>query len=237
MEHLRSAFRQSSGVELLEYSTGSGRALGLLEKGEADVAISHAPQAEAAVMARHPEWSYRKFAWNRFIVVGPPDDPAKVTEARDAIDAFRRIADSGTRFVSRGDQSGTHEREESLWHAAGKRTNERLIISGRGMAQALRHADEAQAYTLTDEPTFWQLQPGLKLASVFENDSRLLNTYAVLAREDDPRAGIFVNWIHSEEGRQRLREYTIAGRPAYETWPRQCAAEDPSDTPCQSAPR
>ena len=238
MEHLRSAFHQASGVNLLAHSTGSGRALTLLENGEADIALSHAPKAEADALARHVDWSYRKFAWNRFIIVGPRNDPARVADARDAIDAFRRIADSHWKFVSRGDESGTHEREESLWQAASTRpSSDRLIISGRGMAQALRHTDEAQAYTLTDEPTFWQLHAGLDLLAVLAGDSRLLNTYAVLARKDDARANTFVRWIDSKEGRQRLREYNIAGKSAYQPWPDRCSAALPSDLPCQLTAR
>jgi tungstate transport system substrate-binding protein len=238
IEHLRTAFRASSGVDLLVHSTGSGRALALLEDGEADVAISHAPRAEATVMSRHSEWAYRKFAWNRFIIVGPRKGPADVARAGDAVNAFRRIADSNAIFVSRGDQSGTHEREESFWQAAGTRPDQaRLIVSGRGMAQALRHADEAQAYTLTDEPTFWQLQESLSLIPVFADDPRLLNTYAILATKDNTRATTFLDWINSKEGRSRVHEFSITGRRAYEIWPDGCASESPADMPCSGTHR
>lgn len=233
IEHVRTSLRASTGIDLLIHATGSGRALALLENGEADAAISHAPQAEANALARHPEWAYRKFAWNRFIIVGPRNDPADVANARDAADAFRRIAESRATFMSRGDQSGTHEREESFWQAVGTRPDKaRLIVSGRGMAQALRHADAAQAYTLTDEPTFWQFQDSLDLVPVFATDARLLNSYALLARKDNTLAAAFVDWINSEAGRRRVSEFSITGKRAYEIWPSGCASESPADMPC-----
>ena len=233
LEHVRTSFRDSSGIDLRIHATGSGRALALLEKDEADVAISHAPRAEANAVSRHPEWTYRKFAWNRFIIVGPRNDHADVANARHAADAFRRIAESGATFMSRGDQSGTHEREESFWQAAGTRPDKaRLIVSGRGMAQALRHADEAQAYTLTDEPTFWQLQDSLDLVPAFATDARLLNSYALLARKDNTLAATFIDWINSEGGRRRVSEFSITGKRAYEIWPPGCASESPADLPC-----
>ena len=91
----------------------------MLADGTVDLVISHAPETETRYLAEHRDWQYRKIAFNHFLVVGPRDDPAHVREARDIAEAFKRIAASGAPFVSRGDQSGTHEREQSLWKAAG----------------------------------------------------------------------------------------------------------------------
>jgi tungstate transport system substrate-binding protein len=234
IDSLRPVFLKSSGMRMSVFSTGSGRALQLLESGESDVAISHAPQAEQQFLARHPEWSYRKFAYNRFIVVGPPDDPAKLAQATDVIDAFRRIADSEARFVSRGDQSGTHEREELFWAAAGRKPEGiRLIVSGRGMAQALRHANEARAYTLTDEPTFSQLRSSLQLLPLVVGDARLLNTYAVIWPANNANGVTFSDWLLSPQGIDQLKRFKVDGQRAYEPWPRDCPHQIPSDIPCR----
>ena len=234
MDYLRPAFREHSGLDLLVHSAGSGRALQLLENGEADLVISHAPLTEERLLAQHPDWSYRKFAHNRFVVVGPVADPAGIASAGDVIDAFQRIADSGARFVSRGDQSGTHEREETLWTLAGRRpSGDRLIVSGRGMAQALRHANEAAGYTLTDEPTFWQLRDQLQLTSLFAADARLQNTYALIAPGNNQRAAVFVRWLAPDEGMGRVGSFTIGGKRAYEPWPIDCPGARPADRPCQ----
>jgi len=234
MDYLRPAFREHSGLDLLVHSAGSGRALQLLENGEADLVISHAPLTEERLLSQHPDWSYRKFAYNRFVVVGSVDDPARIAGAGDVIDAFRRIADSAARFVSRGDQSGTHEREETFWSLAGRRPiGHRLIVSGRGMAQALRHAHEAAGYTLTDEPTFWQLRDQLQLTSLFTADARLQNTYALVAPRNNQQAAGFIEWLAPNEGLSRVGSFTIDGKRAYEPWPIDCPRARPADRPCQ----
>jgi tungstate transport system substrate-binding protein len=234
MDYLRPTFREHSGLDLLVHSAGSGRALQLLENGEADLVISHAPLMEERLLSQHPDWSYRKFAYNRFVVVGPVDDPARIASASDVIDAFQRIVDSGARFVSRGDQSGTHEREETFWTLAGRRpSGDLLIVSGRGMAQALRHANEAAAYTLTDEPTFWQFRDQLQLTSLFAADARLQNTYAVIAPRNNRQAAVFVQWLAPDDGTGRVGSFTIDGKRAYEPWPVACPRARPADRPCQ----
>ncbi len=232
MDYLRPAFREHSGLDLLVHSAGSGRALQLLENGEADLVISHAPLMEERLLSQHPDWSYRKFAYNRFVVVGPVEDPARIASASDVIDAFQRIVDSGARFVSRGDQSGTHEREETFWTLAGRRpSGDRLVVSGRGMAQALRHANEAAGYTLTDEPTFWQLRDQLQLTSLFAADARLQNTYALIAPRNNQQAAVFVQWLAPDEGMSRVGSFTIDGKRAYEPWPIDCPGARPADRP------
>ena len=175
------AYRKDSGVDVRVHAAGSGRSLQMLADGVVDFVMSHAPDTELRFLQAHPDWSYRKFAHNRFVIAGPPADPAGVRDAPDAAAAFARIARSAERFVSRGDESGTHERERSLWAAAGHApAAARLIVSGRGMAQALRHADELHAYVLTDEPTFRQLRSGLSLTVLLTGDPRLFNASAVL---------------------------------------------------------
>ena len=212
---------------------GSGRALKMMSDGAVDLVITHAPDAEAQALAKHRDWAYHKLAFNRFLIVGPPADPAAVRGAADATDAFRRIARTGVVFLSRGDESGTHERERSLWRDAGAMPDPtHLLVSGQGMAITLRHADDRQAYTLTDDATFAQLEQQLDLAPLFVADPRLLNTYAVVYRPDNPTATEFAEWLISGTGRLRTAEYEANGRRVFTVWPAACPASEPADQPC-----
>lgn len=227
------AFKAESGIDVRVRVAGSGQALQMLARGDAALAISHAPDAEARALRDHADWAYRKLAFNEFVVVGPRQDPAGVGGSFDAVEAFRRIAQSGQRFVSRGDQSGTHEREEKLWTLAGQRpVGGLVIVSGRGMAQALRHADEAEAYTLADEATFHRLERQLELSAHHRGDSYLVNTYAVLHAPNDADAAQFARWLTIGSGRTLIGSFSVDGQRLYSVWPEGCAAAAPSDTPC-----
>jgi tungstate transport system substrate-binding protein len=216
------------------HAAGSGRSLEMLADGVVDLVVSHAPETEARYLATHADWRYHKLASNWFIIVGPSDDPARVREATDALDAFRRIAAAAV-FVSRGDQSGTHEREQAFWRSAGViPAPERLIVSGRSMALALRHADEINGYTLSDDATFRQLQPQLDLVAFTISDGRLLNTYAVIHRQD-VHAARFAEWLLNGEGRKRIGEFQIEGRTAFAIWPQSCPGLTPDAGPCEAA--
>ena len=217
------------------HAAGSGRALAMLSDGIVDLAISHAPETEARFLADHPTWRYRKIAFNRFVVVGPPGDPARVRDASDVADAFRRIAAARAVFVSRGDESGTHERERSLWQAAGVQPGQTpLRVSGQGMAITLRQTDEQQGYTLSDEATFWQLEDRIGLVPVFREDPRLLNTYAVVYPPGNDTAQRFATWLAEGEGRQRIADFRIKGRMAFTVWPSGCRADVASELPCHA---
>ena len=215
------------------HAAGSGRSLEMLADGIVDLVISHAPETETRYLADHPGWLYRKLAFNRFVIVGPRADPAGIRQAGDALEAFRRIAGAPVTFVSRGDSSGTHERELMLWKAAGVMPPpERLLVSGRSMAVALRHAQERQGYTLSDEATFWQLERQLDLVVLFDGDARLLNTYAVVHPADTQAAERFASWLTRGAGRQRIDTYRVQGRVAFTMWPSGCPDDAPALQPC-----
>ena len=151
LETLLPAFERHHGPAVRSHLVGSGLALKMLESGDVDVVISHAPAAEAAALSSHPAWRYQKVMFNDFVLVGPPADPAGVRQAVDTPDAMRRIARSTARFLSRGDQSGTHEREEALWQSAGARPGEgQLVVAGAAMGATLRIASETESYSLSD---------------------------------------------------------------------------------------
>lgn len=231
--HLLPQFERASGIIVRVHAAGSGRALQMLEDGVVDAAISHAPETEQRLLPQHPDWSYRKIAHNWFVVAGPPADPARITGAADVVTAFQRIAHSGAPFVSRGDESGTHERERQLWAAVGRQpAPAKWIVSGRGMAQALRHASAARGYVLTDAPTFWQLAAVVDLQILFEGDPRLVNTYAVIHPAANSEAAAFAAWL-AGDGQQAIGAFLIDGKRAFEPWSTGCAAQQPSALPCR----
>jgi tungstate transport system substrate-binding protein len=219
LDVLLPAYLGESGVEVRVHAAGSGRALQMLSEGLVQLVISHAPDAEARALSAHPEWISRRLAHNWFVVVGPANDPAAVGSATDAAEAFRRIAASLAPFVSRGDQSGTHEREIALWEAAGSRPPPgRYVSSGRGMSLALRHADELQGYTLSDEATFLQLAPELDLEILFRGDPRFLNVYSVIHPRDGA-AEQFAGWLIEGRGRDLIAGFTVDGQRVFAVEP------------------
>ena len=229
-------YRETAGVEVRAQLVGSGIALRMLAEGHVDLVISHAPAAEAAAIAANPSWQYRKLMFNDFVVVGPPEDPAGVVGASDISDAMRRIASSSSKFLSRGDKSGTHEREESLWTlAAARPPSDRLIAVGAGMGSTLRAASESMAYTLTDRATYAQASGRLKLKIVFEGAPVLLNTYAVLVSPSAAHAtdaAAFEHWLTDGGGRDVIATYRVGpGTPAFTPWPAAAPRGAPSDRP------
>jgi tungstate transport system substrate-binding protein len=211
---------------------GSGVALGLLARGDADVALTHAPEQEAKALQEHPAWWYRKILYNDFLIVGPPDDPAHVRGSEDAVAAMRRIARAGATFISRGDSSGTHERERKLWDLAGETpAPPHLVVAGAGMGQTLRVASTTDAYTLTDRGTFEALSGSIRSLVLYAGDGRLLNTYAVIA---DPRnaAGLrFARWLVEGAGRGTLEEIVPRQVKGFSIWPKGSRQDTPDALP------
>ena len=232
IDKLTPLYRADSGLTLRAASVGSGRALKMLEQRQVDAAITHAPAQETGMLHAHPGWSYRKVLYNRFLVVGPPEDPARAAGAPSARDAMRRIAAADVKFVSRGDESGTHERERELWKSASVAPRAgNLVAAGAGMSETLRIASEMGAYTLTDENTMHRLERQLSLQVVSAGDPILLNTYAVIADRENARGQAFVNWF-ATAGRQHIARLTKTGElPGFFVWPERRPDRSPSDLP------
>jgi tungstate transport system substrate-binding protein len=236
LDVLLPVYERNTGVRFGVHLAGSGRALVMLGDGDADVAMSHAPEAEAKALAGHPRWWYRKIMYNDFVVVGPPDDPSKVRAASSLEDALRRIAVGEAPFFSRADASGTFEREQALWQLADTRpAATRLIATGQGMGTTLRVASQQEGYTLTDRATFLQLAPALALRVVSAGDPRLLNTYAVIVNPDrpetSPAAMAFGRWLSDGSGRDRIGSYKTGGMQAFHLWPLEGPRDRPTDVP------
>lgn len=176
------AFEKESGYQVKTISVGSGQAMKMGEKGEADVLLVHSPDAEKKFMADGFGISRRLVMHNDFVIVGPAADPARVKAAVGSVDALKRIVQTGSLFASRGDNSGTHAKEKGLWKAAAVNPDGQKWYqqTGLGMGQTLNVAAEKKGYTLTDRATFLALKKNLGLVILAEGDSKLLNIYHVI---------------------------------------------------------
>jgi tungstate transport system substrate-binding protein len=185
-------FEKKSGLTLKTISVGTGQALALAARGEADVTLAHAPGLEKKYVSEGKMSNRRLVMYNDFVVLGPPDDPAKIKGLPRALDALKRIAESRSRFVSRGDKSGTHTLELALWKQAGVEPKGAWYIeSGQGMGQTLGIANDRRAYAITDHATYLAFQKRVDLPILVEKDRPLLNIYSVM--EVNPANGPRVN--------------------------------------------
>lgn len=185
-------FEKKTGLSVKTVSAGTGQALALAARGEADVALVHAPSLERKYVVEGKMKNRRLVMYNDFIIVGPEDDPARIKGTPKAVDALKRIAEAQSRFVSRGDQSGTHLLELRLWKRAGIEPEGTWYIeSGQGMGQTLGIANDRRAYTIADRGTWLAFQKRVSLPILVEKDKPLLNIYSVM--EVNPANGPRVN--------------------------------------------
>jgi tungstate transport system substrate-binding protein len=185
-------FERQTGYGVKTIAVGTGQALALAARGEADVVLAHAPALEKRQVADGKLLNRRLVMYNDFVVIGPVDDPAKIKGMKKAAEALKAIASTGSRFVSRGDNSGTHTLEKSLWKLAGVEPQSPWYIeSGQGMGATLGIADDRKAYTLTDRGTYLAFQKRVRLPILLEGDAPLLNLYSVM--EVNPSNGPRVN--------------------------------------------
>jgi tungstate transport system substrate-binding protein len=179
-------FREQTGIEVKVVAVGTGQALQLGRRGDADVLLVHDPAGERRFVDEGFGVGRRQVMWNDFVLVGPPADPAGVKGEKSIASAFARLARKGTPFVSRGDESGTHVKEKAVWRRAGIEPKGRWYIrAGGGMGQVLRMASEKRACTLTDRGTFLALRQGLDLAILSEGGPLLRNPYSVILVNPD----------------------------------------------------
>jgi tungstate transport system substrate-binding protein len=185
-------FERHTGYTVKTISVGTGQALTLAARGEADVTLAHAPALEKKYVAEGRMLNRRLVMYNDFVIAGSERDPARVRGHTSAVAALRKIAAAGARFVSRGDKSGTHLLEQALWREAGLAPAAPWYIeSGQGMGQTLTLADDRGAYTLTDRATLLAFARRSSLVVMVEGDRLLLNVYSVM--EVNPANGPRVN--------------------------------------------
>jgi tungstate transport system substrate-binding protein len=192
LEVLIPLFEKQTGYSLKTISVGTGQALALAAKGDADVALVHAPNLEKKYVAEGKLLNRRLVMYNDFVVIGPKDDPAKIKPVKTALVALKLIEQSKSRFVSRADNSGTYNLEKSLWKEAGiQPRGDWYIEAGQGMGATLGIANERNAYTITDRGTYLALRKRVMLPILLEGDRLLLNIYSVM--EVNPANGPRVN--------------------------------------------
>jgi tungstate transport system substrate-binding protein len=187
-------FEKKTGYNVKTVSVGTGQALELAAKGEADVALVHAPSLEKKYVADGKLLNRRLVMYNDFIIIGSASDPAKIKSTKSSIEAMKLISGSQNRFVSRGDNSGTHNLEKSLWKQAGIEAKGGWYIeSGQGMGATLGIANDRNAYTITDRATYLAYQKRAALTILLEGDKPLLNIYSVM--EVNPANGPRINQV------------------------------------------
>jgi len=185
-------FEKNTGYSVKTISVGTGQALALAARGEADVTLCHAAALEKKYVAEGKMQDRRLVMYNDFLLVGPEADPAKIKGDTSVLDALKKVAAAGARFVSRGDKSGTHILEQRLWKEAGVTPAAPWYIeSGQGMGATLGLANDRQAYTLTDRATLLAFSKRVDLKAMVEHDKLLLNVYSVM--EVNPANGPKVN--------------------------------------------
>jgi tungstate transport system substrate-binding protein len=222
LDSLLVAYRGATSARVRPIAVGSGEALELGRRGGVDVILAHSPADELAFMAAGHGVSRAPVFASDFVVVGPPADPAAIARAGDATAAFARIAAAGALFISRGDGSGTHRREQQLWRRAVQEAGivvppDGLVEAGLGMAGALQLASARGAYTLADRASFALLGPRLNLAILFEGDDALVNEYNVIVvrgARHGAAAAAFAQWLRSDAARARVASFGAAHTPA-----------------------
>ncbi len=217
------AFERASGIRVRTLVAGTGQVMKYAEGGDVDVVFTHSRADEERLVARGIGKARAEVMYNDFIIAGPALDPARVRGSKDAVAALRQIRAAGAKFVSRGDDSGTHRKELQLWAAdGGLKPWPGYLAAGQGAARTLMMAHELDAYDLVDRATHRQLARRFPIAILVEADARLLNEYAVTtlrgtaARPLNERDGErFAAWLVSAEGRGVIEGFRVEGQQVF----------------------
>jgi tungstate transport system substrate-binding protein len=224
--HLLPRFEQKTGIKVRVVAVGTGQALDLARRGDADVVFVHARSAEEKFLAEG--YGVKRFPvmYNDFVLIGPKTDPAKIGGGKDILEALRKVETAKAPFVSRGDKSGTHMAELDLWKAASvdidKAKGPWYRDTGQGMGPALNTAVSMNAYLLADRGTWLSFKNRGDLAILVEGDKRLFNQYGVMLVNPDKHPSVkkelgqmFVDWVISPEGQKAIAEYKINGEQLF----------------------
>jgi tungstate transport system substrate-binding protein len=210
-------FEGKYGLKVDVIAVGTGKALKLGENGDVDIVLVHAREAEDEFVEKGFGVNRRDVMYNDFIIVGPSDDPANVSKISNAAEALSLITASGTEFISRGDDSGTHKKEKELWKDAGIEPKGKWYVeAGQGMGAVLQMADEKQAYTLTDRGTWLAYAAKLELKVLLEGDARLFNPYGIIAVNPAlhphvkyMESMLLIAWFTSPEGQKIIGGFKV----------------------------
>jgi tungstate transport system substrate-binding protein len=211
-------FEKKTGIKVKVVARGTGAAIEMGKRGDADVALVHAKEQELKAVEEGFFVNRHDIMYNDFVIIGPTDDPAKIKGLKSAAEAFQKIASGGIPFVSRGDNSGTHTKELSIWKKTGIETKGQkwYLEVGQGMEKTQRIANEKRAYTLTDRGTWLgtKEKDKIEMIIVLEGDPLLFNQYGVMAVNPEKHTHVkykealeFVNWLISKEGQQAIGSF------------------------------
>ena len=216
LDYLLPVFEKDTGIKVKVLAKGTGEALEVAKRGDADGLLVHAKAQELQFVKEGYGTERLEVMYNDFIVVGPKDDTAKLKEKApsNAVEAFKLISTSKASFISRGDKSGTNTKELDIWKSAGiKPTGNWYISAGKGMGAVLQMASERKAYTLTDRATYLNMRDKLDLTIVTEKGSQFLNQYALIRLDQSKNkikteeANEFIKWMISSKVQKLIGEY------------------------------
>lgn len=218
-------FEKKTGYSVKTIAVGTGQALAMGARGEADVVLAHAPELEKRYLAEGSYINRRLVMHNDFLIVGPPDDPAKIRGMKEAAEAFRQIAEVKAPFVSRGDHSGTHLLEKRLWEEAKEPKGGWYIEAGQGMGATLGIASEKRAYTLSDRGTYLAFKKRVQLEPLVQGDPILLNIYSIMEvnpakspKVNHAGAKSFADFLVSPEAQAIIKTFGVEqfGEPLFQ---------------------
>ena len=225
-KHLLPIFQKKLGIEVRVVALGTGQALDMARRGDADVVFVHAKAAEEKFIAEGYGVTRQPVMYNDFVLVGPKSDPAKVAGGKDIVAALRKVKSGAAPFVSRGDRSGTHMAELALWKTAdidiATEKGPWYRDTGQGMGPALNTASSMNGYILTDRATWLAFKNRGDLAIVVEGDKRLFNQYGVILVNPAKHAHVkkdlgqaFIDWVVSPDGQKAIADYKIGGEQLF----------------------
>ncbi|WOT05347.1 substrate-binding domain-containing protein [Shewanella youngdeokensis] len=223
LKNLLPTFEANSGYTVQVIATGTGKALKLARQGDVDVVMTHAPAAEAKFVTEGYGRLPRGIMENDFVVLGPKSDPAKIRSSQSAEEAFAKIAQSGTPFISRGDNSGTNMKELILWENANIEPKFKGYTAvGQGMGKTLLMTDELEGYTLSDRGTFVAYSGKVNLAVNFDGGAALANPYQIMLISTDKYpdlnhkgAQALSDWLISDQAQAMINNYKVQGEQLF----------------------
>ncbi|GMV01505.1 MAG: extracellular solute-binding protein [Burkholderiaceae bacterium] len=224
--HLLPAFEKKTGIQVKVVAVGTGQALDIGRRGDADVVFVHDPKAEEKFIGEGAGVKRFEVMYNDFVLAGPKSDPAKVAGGKDILEALRRIAAAGAPFASRADRSGTHAAELRYWQAAGvdlaPGKGKWYKETGSGMGPTLNTAAGLNAYVLTDRGTWLSFRNRGDLAILVEGDKRLFNQYGVMLVNPAKHPQVkqeagqkFIDWLLSADGQTTIADYKVNGEQLF----------------------
>jgi tungstate transport system substrate-binding protein len=225
-KHLLPLFEQKTGIQARVVALGTGQALDMGRRGDADVVFVHAKPLEEKFVAEGHGVRRYEVMYNDFVLIGPKSDPARVAGGKDAVKAFQAIHQARAPFVSRGDRSGTHFAELELWKAAGidiaKEKGAWYRETGSGMGPALNTASGMNAYLLADRGTWLSFKNRGELGIAVQGDKRLFNQYGIILVNPQKHSGVkkemaqaFIDWLVSTDGQDAIAAYKIGGQQLF----------------------